>query len=273
MVTVTVQDVIHRLAKSFAAREGLTQPDQTVDGLLTGTSDTVVRGIAVTFCASYGVVQRALELDANLLITHEGIYYSHQTQASTELTGDPVYEAKQNLIHSSKLAIYRFHDAPHRYSPDIITHSLVAALGWEAHVITASATSTIVLLPEAVPAVEIAVLIKEKLHLPYFRYVGDHEFLCRRIGITVGYRGSGAHAIPLFREEGVELLIIGEGPEWETPEYVGDSIAQGIGKVLFLLGHAASEEPGMAAIAAGLQAGFPDVPVHYISSRYSIRVV
>lgn len=272
-MNVTVKDVIQRLIEPTVGWEGVTRQKQTVDELLAGTPDTIVRGIAVTFCATYDVIQRALELGANLLISHEGIYYSHQTQAPAVLLGDPVYEAKQGLIHSSELAIYRFHDAPHRYSPDIMTHSLVAALGWEAHVIAAVATSTIVLLPEAVSAAEIAALLKEKLHLPYLRYVGDHESLCRRIGITVGYRGSGAHAIPLFRDEEVELLIIGEGPEWETPEYVRDSIAQGMGKVLFLLGHDASEEPGMAAIAVGLQDGFPDVPVHYISSRYRIRVV
>ncbi|MMZ65710.1 hypothetical protein D1872_281350 [compost metagenome] len=67
--------------------------------------------------------------------------------------------------------------------------------------------------------------------------------------------------------------MIGEGPEWETPEYVGDSIAQGMGKVLFLLGHAVSEGPGMEAIARGLQDDFPDVPVHYIPSCYSIQVL
>lgn len=270
---LTVQDVIQRLVEPTAGWEGMAQHDQNVDGLLTGTPDTFVRGIAVTFCASHDVIQRALELDANLLITHEGIYYSHRIQASAELIGDPVYETKQELIHSSGIVIYRHHDAPHRYSPDIITHSLVTALDWEAYVISAMSTSTIVLLPEAVPVAVLANLIKKKLHLPYLRYIGDHESLCRRIGITVGYRGSGAHAIPLFQAEGVELLMIGEGPEWETPEYVGDSIAQGMGKVLFLLGHAVSEGPGMEAIARGLQDDFPDVPVHYIPSCYSIQVL
>lgn len=88
---------------------------------------------------------------------------------------------------------------------------------------------------------------------------------CRRIGILVGYRGTGEMTIPLFHQENLDLMVYGEGPEWETPEYVRDTIQQGRQKSLLVLGHAESEIPGMEYVASILREKFPDIPIHHIS--------
>ena len=87
---------------------------------------------------------------------------------------------------------------------------------------------------------------------------------CKRIGVLVGYRGGGEQVIPLFENEGFDLVIYGEGPEWETPEYVRDAVRQGKKKGLLVLGHAESEMPGMRFLARELQDKFPGIPVHFL---------
>ena len=61
-------------------------------------------------------------------------------------------------------------------------------------------------------------------------------------------------------KERLDLLLAGEGPEWETPEYIGDAAAQGRNPSMLLLGHAASEEPGMACAAKLLRELFRRFP-------------
>lgn len=46
--------------------------------------------------------------------------------------------------------------------------------------------------------------------------MGDLSMECRRVGILVGYRGTGEMIIPLFHKESLDLVIYGEGPEWEA---------------------------------------------------------
>jgi putative NIF3 family GTP cyclohydrolase 1 type 2 len=62
----------------------------------------------------------------------------------------------------------------------------------------------------------------------------------------------------------VDVLVAGESAEWETVEYVRDAAAQGRRKALILIGHEASEEPGMEWCAKWLQGIFPNIPVEFI---------
>ncbi|MNI82276.1 hypothetical protein D3C73_1389700 [compost metagenome] len=79
-----------------------------------------------------------------------------------------------------------------------------------------------------------------------------------------GYRGGGSLTIPLFQAERLDVILYGEGPEWETPEYIRDALYQGRQKGLLVLGHAESEAPGMKALARSIGRQFPQVPVHFL---------
>jgi putative NIF3 family GTP cyclohydrolase 1 type 2 len=62
----------------------------------------------------------------------------------------------------------------------------------------------------------------------------------------------------------VEVLVIGEVPEWETIEYVSDAAAEGRKKALILMGHIPSEQAGMDACARWLKTFITDVPVTFV---------
>ncbi|MCG5026939.1 Nif3-like dinuclear metal center hexameric protein, partial [Anoxybacillus flavithermus] len=111
------------------------------------------------------------------------------------------------------------------------------------------------------------------LRLPFVRISGDLSAPCIRIGILVGYRGNGALSIPLFEQENLDAIIYGEGPEWETPEYIRDAVYQGRQKALIVLGHAESEEPGMRHLAEWLGSQFPYIPIYFIPETSIFQVI
>ncbi|WP_026298126.1 Nif3-like dinuclear metal center hexameric protein [Cohnella laeviribosi] len=264
-MSVTVGQVIQRLV------EPCERLDDSVDRLIAGTPETRVTGIATVFSATHEAVERAAALGANLLITHEGTFYNHQERTDW-LQDSPVYQNKRRLIEESGMAIYRFHDHWHRYRPDGIMAGLIQALDWEPFVEEHLPAASVVSLPVRTVR-EIAGYVKEKLGIPHVRVAGDPSLPCSRVGLLVGYRGSGANAIPLFEQKRLDLVIAGEGPEWETPEYVRDAASQGNGKAVLFLGHEASEEPGMRYLAERLKEAFPEVPVHFIASKPVFTIV
>ncbi|MNJ39971.1 NIF3 (NGG1p interacting factor 3) [compost metagenome] len=264
-MTITIQQILDHLTAPIGSLEN------TVDRLEFGNPNTLVAGIGVTFMPTYHVAQRAADLGINLLIAHEGSSYSHHHNTDM-LEGDPVYLQKRRLLEASGIAIFRLHDYIHKYNPDGITAGLVQALEWEDCIERVHPTSTIVDLPE-MTVEEIANYMKRKLRIPYVRVVGDMSMSCKRAGILVGYRGGGANVIPLFTAEHLDLVIIGEGPEWETPEYVRDAVQQGRQTALIVLGHAESEAPGMRALAKQLQASFHSVPVYNLEEPSLFQIV
>ncbi|WP_339822056.1 Nif3-like dinuclear metal center hexameric protein [Paenibacillus sp. FSL R7-0216] len=251
-----IQDILDRLMPAESI-------EQTVDGLVIGRPDEEVRGIAVTFMATQAAIEQAVSLGANLLISHEGVFYSHRSDGNT-LKEDPVVWHKKHRLEELGLAVLRYHDGIHRETPDGITSGLIEELDWQDAVCEYQPASAVLEL-QAATLEEVARLLKVKLNLPYVRFTGDPEMLCRKVGVLVGYRGGGELAIPLLRE--VDLIIAGEGPEWETPEYVRDAVYQGRCKAIIFLGHGPSETPGMKRLARVLRVAFPSLPVHVIENE------
>lgn len=264
-MTIKVKDIIEELKRDC------TPIENTVDILLAGQEQTTVNSIATTFIASYEIIERAKQLGVQLLITHEGLYYSHR-DALHLLENDLVYHKKQQLIAESELAIFRYHDYSHRHQPDYITTGLVKKLGWDSQLAVELPHASIV----EIPTTSLSALlehIKTKLKLPFLRYSGNANTDCTKIGLLVGYRGGGDLAIPLMRNYELDVLICGEGPEWETAEYIRDCCDQGSHKALITLGHSHSEEPGMEYIAQLLQQRFPQLSVQFLPVEHYYKFV
>lgn len=262
----TIGQIINKLT------EGLDVSASTVDKLdPPGNPDTEVRGIVTAFSASQHVIEQAIALGANLIIAHEGVYFSHQDDRDW-LEGDPVYMEKAELIAHSGIRIYRFHDGLHRYKPDGVMEGLLRTLDWSRYVSAQQPAAAILTLP-ATEVGELSQQLKLKLGIPYVRVAGELSMPCSRVGILVGYRGGGKMAIPLFQNEDLDVIIAGEGPEWETPEYVRDAVHQGRRKALIMLGHAESEAPGMKHLADMLSEHFPGLPVYFIGERPVFEIV
>ncbi|RAP77446.1 Nif3-like dinuclear metal center hexameric protein [Paenibacillus montanisoli] len=255
-MAVRIQDVID----IFEERSGASP--NGADRLLFGDAGASVTGIAVTFMATRQVLEQAHEIGANMIISHEGLFYSHHHAMPLPEDG-PVYNAKLEAITGHNLAVYRYHDGLHRGGLDGIMEGLIQALGWEDCVTEHEPAASVVSLPPCTVG-ELAEHVKRQLGLGMLRAAGEPTMTCRRVGLLVGYRGGGNLAIPLFERHRLDAMLYGEGPEWETPEYVRDAVYAGQAKSLLVLGHAESEQPGMKLLADRLGRRFPGVPVQFI---------
>lgn len=233
--------------------------EDTVDTFKSGDPSQEVTGIVTTFLASFDVIQRAVNLGANLIITHEPIYYNHRDEVDW-LADDPVYRAKRELLDENNVVVWRFHDYWHRHQPDGILTGMVKALRWEEYVIS---DKPLVFNIAAVPLQELAFFFKSKLDIGTVRVVGDLGLTCQRVGLLLG-AVSGRRQIEFLSHEDVDVLICGEIDEWETSEYVRDAVAEDKNKALIILGHANSEEPGMRWLADWLGTKFPGVSITHL---------
>ncbi|MEK4252426.1 Nif3-like dinuclear metal center hexameric protein [Paenibacillus sp. FSL W7-1287] len=258
-MSVTIKQIIDTLPSSPVELES------TVDQLLYGNENDEVSEIAVTFMANQEVLEQAVQLGIRFIISHEGLYYSHHQAYPLPEDSDILYEREQ-FIKKHGLAIYRYHDHCHRHQPDLITRGLVNKLDWQKHISLETAVATIVQVPPT-PLQAIITAVKDKLQLPYIRFRGEQSKPCRNIGVLVGYRGNGASLIPLIAKHQLDAVIIGEGMEWEAPEYIRDAAALGSPCGIIVLGHAESELPGIDLIGEMLQQALPQLQVHHLKAQ------
>ena len=237
----------------------------TVDTVKAGDPSQPVTGIVTTFLASSEVLQKAADRGANLVISHEGPFYRHQDD-NEWLADDPVYETKRRLIEAHKLVIWRFHDYWHRTNPDGVFTGMCQALGWADYV---DAANPVVLNLPATTLQALVQHLKAKLGAQTVRVMGVPDMPCQQIALLVGFPGA-ERQIEALRQD-IDVLVTGEGHEWETTEYVRDALFQGKPKAMIVLGHEISEEAGMAYLVDWLQARLPGVPITHITTGDPFR--
>lgn len=252
----TIQQVIDRILQDIPDAP---LPD-TVDTFKSGDPTQEVKGIVTTFLASYAVIEQAVALGANLIITHEPTFYSHLDTVDW-LENSAVYRAKRQLLEDNGIVVWRFHDHIHRHEPDGIASGVMQALGWE------EAWTDRELPVVQVPPMTIRALaehLKTRLGAQTVRVIGDLERMVERVCIFVGAAPGEWHIAFLSEHEDVDVMVAGEINEWETVEYVRDAIAQGRQLALIVVGHANSEEPGMAWLVPWLQERLPGLPITHV---------
>jgi len=234
---------------------------ETVDTFKTGNPDDVVTGVAVCMFADMETLQKAVAKNCNLIIVHEPTFYNHLDKTDF-LEIDPVYEKKIAYINEHKLIIFRFHDHWHRTIPDGIYMGMIDKLGWKANQFNSSLTY-FKFKDQTVE--EFAQKLQEKLKGSQLRIVGDPHLHITNVALSVGAPGFQNHLN--FLEDGFpELLVAGEGSEWETYQYVLDASIMGINKAAIFTGHIASEEAGMEYCATWMKTFISDIPVTYLEN-------
>jgi len=245
--------------------EGLGVPTRamTVDGVLAGDPDTPVTGIATTMMATMDVLERALSVGANLVITHEPVFWDHHNEAIEALTDewDQVYEQKLRFIEKNGLVVWHLHDAMHDMRPDLVDVGTLKQLGWP--------------VPEDFPAIvkiettrlaDLAAYAAKKLGASAARYIGQPDLHVSGVGLALGFRGSD-NVRHLLQDPRVQAVVIGEAHEWEVGAYAADAVTLGFGKALIVVGHIPSEQYGMAELTTIIEQHLPNVPVSFIACR------
>ena len=105
--------------------------------------------------------------------------------------------------------------------------------------------------------------LKERLGANGVRVIGDPHMMCRTVGLAVG-AGGGRGQMRFLHHADLDALACGELNEWETAEYVRDAVHMGRRVGLIVMGHASSEEPGMAYLVEWLAERLPDLAVTHV---------
>jgi putative NIF3 family GTP cyclohydrolase 1 type 2 len=249
---LTIQDVINTILEEVPDAPW----EDSVDTFKSGDPSQEVTGIVTTFLTSFEVIQRAVDLGANLIITHEPTFYNHRDEVDW-LAHDPVYQAKRELLQENQVVVWRFHDYWHLHR---ILTGMINMLDWERY---ADSENPLIFDVPPMSLQKVAGLFKEKLGIGTVRVVGDLAMTCQRVALLLGAIG-GRTQIAILGKEDVEVLVCGEIDEWETSEYVRDAVAQGQDKALIILGHANSEEPGMKWLVEWMRPRFLDVAITHV---------
>jgi putative NIF3 family GTP cyclohydrolase 1 type 2 len=257
--TLTAAQVIARIQEQV----GVPWRKETVDTIKAGDPATKVTGIATTMFATFDVLQRAAKEGKNLVIAHEPTFYTHQDKTEAlAAANDPVWAAKEKFVRDHNMVVFRFHDHWHMRRPDGVMEGMTKALGWKQYQDDAARSSF--KLPETTLEA-LAASMRTKLGATTLRVVGKRDMKVTRLVLSPGASGSAGHLRILRRDE-VEVLAIGEVPEWETIAYVADAVAQGKPKALILIGHTPSEQAGMENCAEWLKTFVKEVPVGYVAA-------
>jgi putative NIF3 family GTP cyclohydrolase 1 type 2 len=250
-----------QIIDQIKAHIGVPWRDETVDTIKAGDPETPVTGIATTMMATFDVIRRAQAEGKNLVITHEPTFYSHLDKTdSFETENDPVWAEKLKFIVDHKMVVWRFHDHWHMRKPDGIMEGVLHSLGWEQYY---NPELHLAKLPTAMTVEALAAEVQKKLGAKVLRVVGDRRMKVTTVALQPGAGGTAGHLRALRRDD-VEVLLIGEVPEWETIEYVNDASAEGRRKALLLVGHIPSEQPGMENCARWLKTFISGVPIGFV---------
>lgn len=253
--TLTAGEVVARIKQ----RIGIPWNDKTYrDTFKTGGPDTRVTGIASTFMSTFDVLKRAHAAGRNLIVTHEPTFWS-DADTVTELQNDPMYRIKLQYANEHDIAIWRFHDHWHAMKPDGILLGWNKALGWDKY--QAADNQRVYNIPETTLG-EVATHIARALNSRSVRAIGDPSLKIRTVGRGAHTLNGNMAVLPL-----VDMVLISEAREWDSIEYIRDSIAAGQKKGMVLVSHEAGEEAGMDECARWLKTFVSEVPVEFIPTR------
>lgn len=240
--------------------------ETTVDTLKTGSRDQVVTGVVTTMFATIEVINKAIEVNANFIIAHEPTFYNHLDETAW-LEKDPVYTFKVELLEKHGIAVWRNHDYVHALEVDGVQAGVVNELGWNEYY----KQNALLEIPSANLS-DLIGHIKSKMNVPAMRYVGDLDQSISRVLLLPGAIG-GRRQIEMAMKEKPDVIIVGESPEWETPEYVRNANEMGEKLSLIVIGHSASEEGGSEFMAEWIRKNILEVIVTHIPSGNSLQIL
>jgi len=257
---VTAAAVIETIIK----HTGSEPVPNTVDVIKAGDPQTPVKGIITTMFATMDVLRKAVEMNCNLIVAHEPVFYNHRDETS-QFQNDPVFLEKKKFIDENKLVVWRFHDYIHRIRPDAIDYGMAVKLGWLKY--SDGKTVERFVVPETTLK-ELIRTLKTKFPGVAFDVIGNPDMKITKIAFSAGAPGSAVHYRML---EDNDVVLAGEVSQWETYEYVRDAVSQGRNKAIIFLGHITSEEPGMEYCAQWLKGFINNIPVNFVASGPSYR--
>ncbi|ERI05116.1 Nif3-like dinuclear metal center hexameric protein [Atopobium sp. oral taxon 810] len=246
----------------------------TRDKVLYGGTNQECTGIVTCIWPTADVIRNAQNLGANLIISHEALFWNHGDHQDI-IAGNTTYLSKKNLLDKWGGVVWRCHDYIHSKVPidsndslvDGIFYGFAAKLGWLEYRIGDTSMPMEFEIPE-MSGRELATLLVQKLGLNGTRITGDADACIRRVHIPMHIFGTpnDTNEINYVDAHSIDALITMEFVDFTTCEYIRDAGMLGQGKCAITVGHFNLEEPGMEYMVTWLPTalGTSDIPVTFV---------
>ena len=268
---MTVQNIIDEIIKKTGVEK--LPDDQTCDHIMTGSADMEVTKIVTTFMATVDVINEAIKIGANFIITHEPTWFTGKDDTKW-VEQDPVYLEKKKLIEDHKITIWRFHDHMHMGKEDGIYRGFQIETNWKQYIIEGPENFKHYGECYQIPKTSLRQLcefFKKILPMEVIQIVGNPEMSVERVGVLVGggSLGFGREELPmeLLHQNNLDLVICGDIVEWTISAYVRDAVSLGHNKGMLILGHERSEEMGMKYLGDWMADITGPIEVHFVDSK------
>ena len=251
-----IREVVDRILDYHPHLEGY----KGCDDYKCGDPDAECTGVVCAMSPTVHVIQKAIDLGANLIVVHEPTFYTSADENGWfEEFGNAIYEEKRKLLDEHGIAIWRDHDHMHANRPDSIFAGVLKYMGWEdkAQIDTDTGLFAHYLVEIEETSVEdLCHKLIDTIGLNGARIVGDPKTRVSRIAL-VGhlfpndYRrkdgSKGEYSVKVIEtlEKKADLIIPGEVIDWTTLSYVRDAVQLGHTKAAICIGHYNWEELGM----------------------------
>jgi putative NIF3 family GTP cyclohydrolase 1 type 2 len=252
---LTAGEVVARVRKAV----GIPWNEKTYrDTFKIGGPDIKVTGIATTFMSNLDVLQRAHAAGLNMVITHEPTFWS-DADLIKPIENDSLYKFKLNYGNQNNMAVWRFHDHWHARKPDGIFEGWNRQLGWEKYTVGDDPRRWVIpptTFGEA--AKHVATALKSRS----VRMIGDPSLPVKNVG-------RGAHTLNgnMAMLPQVDMIIVSEAREWDSAEYIRDTVLSGQKKAAVIISHEAGEEAGMDNCQKWVKSFVSEVPVQFIETH------
>ena len=247
---------------------------RTRDQVLYGSVNQECTGIVTCIWPSTKIIKKAQELGANLIISHEAIFWNHGDRQGW-LAFNKTFQAKKEVLDAWGGAVWRNHDFIHSRVPieadgsmaDGIFYGFAWKLDWLGYRVGAKAKCMDFEIPET-SAEELARYLVEKLGLRGTRIIGDPAARVRRVHIPMHLIGPDDDPETRYVDENdVDCLVCMETTDFTTCECIRDAAQLGQGKAAITIGHFNVEEPGMEYMThwIGKALGTDEIPCTFVA--------
>lgn len=240
-----------------------------VDGFRAGDADMEVTGIVVCARASTAVLEQAVALGANIIISRTAFLGDSQDRPVAR--PEPALAAKIDYINRQGLAVLRLQDPRLGAAGRAVTAAFARSIGLSDPDVSDDPAAGLIYATGSAPVIDWVRRTKAALGTQTVRLLGDPAMPVSGIAIATETNRPNALA-PLISHPEVNLLICGEIHETETTAYVMDAIALGQKKAMLAVGSIAIEEPAARALAEWLPS-ITQKPVHYVASPEGLTEV
>lgn len=268
-------DIKEVIEKMKGYHKGGFDDETAKDKVLYGDIHQECTGIVTSTWASVDVIKEAAEKGANLIISHEALFWNRgdHTDWLTK-NHNKTYLDKKKLLDDKGIVVWRDHDYVHSGIPQVdgtfvdgIFYGMFQELGWSEFSFDTDPMFAVIEIPETSVS-DLTQEIIKKGNLNGARIYGKKDTCVRRIAIPYHILGAAQDEINYIDEHDIDMILAMEMVDFTLSEYIRDSNMLKKDKCMLSIGHFNLEEFGMKYMVRYIPEalGTDQIPCSFIQS-------